>query len=416
MKRIYLICAISLLISCGKSGSGELTSPEPVVVADPVLLKLRSALKFSKEFAVWGETLITYNERINDQTSSITDGVLIAGNDVKFKYLNVKSVINHPNLAGYVIPQSTDYGVGDLKNVLANVASVEFLFSGSRFDALIFGYGSDFSIGNIQVEIDGKFTNISGYQYPPTNDGRPHYLNFEFKTVAVKRRIKIVYSGIRLFGGIVTDKNAVVEAVVPDNNLKLLVFGDSFTAGTGAENQFNKYLAYRVGDLLGFDNTIISGVGGTGYVNPNLSNVRKVFQQRITDITDAKPDAVIIAGGINDLGLAQPDEFAAITLLFLQTVSNALPNTEIFVTGPWWGSGVGYPQAHANAIQKSAAAVKRTHYIDVSTWITGNGSITSKNGSGNSDLYISSDKIHPSIAGHDYLARKLAAEIRKVIE
>lgn len=59
------------------------------------------------------------------------------------------------------------------------------------------------------------------------------------------------------------------------------------------------------------------------------------------------------------------------------------------------------------------AAARGLRYISpiAEGWITGNGKVGATTGNGNADIYISSDGTHPSNAGHEYLAWRLAGHL-----
>ena len=66
--------------------------------------------------------------------------------------------------------------------------------------------------------------------------------------------------------------------------------------------------------------------------------------------------------------------------------------------------------ANAAAAQADAVASRRLRYFDTRAdgWQLGTGRTTSVSGTGNSNIYIGSDGVHPVQAGHDYLGMRAA--------
>ncbi|WP_407122754.1 SGNH/GDSL hydrolase family protein [Bradyrhizobium sp. STM 3561] len=189
--------------------------------------------------------------------------------------------------------------------------------------------------------------------------------------------------------------------------------GDSYTSGTGAtygDSDWASIAAY----LLGIDDPWHSALTGTGFLNPGTTWTAR---SHVSDITGASPDLVVIAYGTNDTGLSG---IQAEVLLYLQTIRASLANVPIVVLGPW-PKATG-PSAAILTVE-SAVSAAVTQFNDplcafvpvsadtVGSWVFGTGFVGATNGSGNSDVYIDTDGIHPSNAGHEFLGRRAAAGI-----
>jgi acyl-CoA thioesterase I len=78
------------------------------------------------------------------------------------------------------------------------------------------------------------------------------------------------------------------------------VLGDSFAAGEGAENQPG--WVDRLTSEMCWSVAVNSAQGGTGYalVDPRTDPNNVVFSQRVDAVVAAKPNIVIVEGGVND--------------------------------------------------------------------------------------------------------------------
>jgi lysophospholipase L1-like esterase len=168
--------------------------------------------------------------------------------------------------------------------------------------------------------------------------------------------------------------------------------------------------------------TATAMVGGTGWgaFGQRAGGSRVRFSRRIAnDIVPYcdKNTVVVWAGGINDGTLYSAAGGAAAFRAEVDACLQAVAATgaKQVVLGPWNPTGTQAASASSigmrDALQAAAAAVAAT-FIDTLSWITGTGKVGSTNGSGNSDVYTSSDGTHPPRDGHGYLGRRAAAALR----
>jgi lysophospholipase L1-like esterase len=180
----------------------------------------------------------------------------------------------------------------------------------------------------------------------------------------------------------------------------------------GLGYSFDNYAA-KLGYLVGWNDMYQSGVGSTGYLAAPAPKLK--FRDRVaTDVYPFKPHVVVIAGGLND-ACTSTDEFKAEATALFDDVQKNLPNTVVFVVGPW--SPGCELQAHQDAIKAAVGTRANFYFIDNmgEQWQTGTGNVANPKGDGNSDIYISADGVHPTAAGHIYLAGKIADAVRKVV-
>ena len=78
-----------------------------------------------------------------------------------------------------------------------------------------------------------------------------------------------------------------------------------------------------------------------------------------------------------------------------------------------WGSH-STGQACCGALQ-TAAAESGVSFIDATSWIHGTGRVGDPRGDGDADTLTSPDGVHPTPAGHAYLAQKTANALRPLL-
>lgn len=162
-------------------------------------------------------------------------------------------------------------------------------------------------------------------------------------------------------------------------------------------------IPWRTSDLLGWE-PIVDGDGGSGYL------IAPTFRSRLTAILATDPDALVIAGGINDgtTGLATEID------TYFDAIVAARPDMPVFVCGPWAASDTSrVSQAGKFATIQAAAEDHGFIFLDNFTvpWITGTGTIAAPTGDGNADWMSASDGTHASPDGRRYLATRLAESL-----
>lgn len=172
--------------------------------------------------------------------------------------------------------------------------------------------------------------------------------------------------------------------------------GDSFTAGPDA---FPRKLADRMGWAVRY----IDGQGGTGYVaGPST------YPERIKDLAAVRADVLLISGGYNDTWnvVAGTKSMTEVRAAVDATLDDAVKaGSRVIVVGPFWSRLEPVP-AEANSINDYIHGAARSHgfqFVDVLTdnWVTPE----------NRAAIISEDNTHPSPAGQDYIAERLAAAV-----
>jgi lysophospholipase L1-like esterase len=210
------------------------------------------------------------------------------------------------------------------------------------------------------------------------------------------------------------------------NVLRLAWYGDSYSEGTNGSSTIypvpNAAWPVLTGELLGIRDVRQLAVGSTGYVS-DASGVRsKCVDQMPWTFAQGPFDLGVFAHGYNDAGRAA-DVITANALACYQLFRQKYPLTPIVVLGAQ--AGAGGPNATQIACENAIKAAVTLFddplckfapvSTDTQTWLNGTGKVGATNGSGNSDVYIDPDGVHPTLAGAEYLAFRSAPAIRAAI-
>lgn len=287
----------------------------------------------------------------------------------------------------------------------AYLHSVEFIFDGSAFEFIAFADGTEWAY---RLWVDGVPKATRGETQAGSN-GNDNRLKVDFGSRA-QRLIRIDH--FRSVGPIkvwIGPQDSISPA--PPRSGKILIFGDSFADAANNVNALNVYSMTLV-NLLGAGDYYIDGQGSTGFTSPG-SAPKTVYLNRINLVPDNwTPDVILLQGSTNDGGspnittAAQtaiarcrarwPDAVLALTGLILPQASSS------FSAGN-----------QANNAALTALAPSVDIFIDpvAKGWFSGTGWVGATTGIGNADIYRSSDSVHPTQAGHDYIAARIAHDL-----
>ena len=184
----------------------------------------------------------------------------------------------------------------------------------------------------------------------------------------------------------------------------VLVFGDSYTQGYGAEPMTQGY-AYLVGKPLGWQVTV-DGVGGTGYVNPGRKN-EGTYLDRLPKLAGRSFDLVVMQGSSNDRDVAYPALLDAISRT-MAAVRAEFPGATVVILGT--ATPYGKPDPTRLLVQCTLAGYASAHYlafldpIGESWFVDGDGK-----------LNANPDNGHPSNAGYRRIASRFEADMRVLL-
>lgn len=193
----------------------------------------------------------------------------------------------------------------------------------------------------------------------------------------------------------VVEEAPSLSAVPPGSSV--LFFGDSFTDGQGADSPEGGF-APLTADALGWDGRIEGG-RGTGYTTPG-PNGEGTYADRLTDLeADPALPLIVLQGGQNDLGAGEDairrgfrDTFNGLRELF--------PAAAFVVVGPMIPLGESGVEV-SDTLQAIADSEGLAYVSPVGEgWITEESATTLVSGG------------HPTPAGHELLAQRLADDLR----
>jgi lysophospholipase L1-like esterase len=189
----------------------------------------------------------------------------------------------------------------------------------------------------------------------------------------------------------------------PPDPVRVLVVGDSYSVGSaeggvGAAN-WTAVVTATVEDV-----TIdVAAEGGRGYVSTGSAG--RTFVD-LAARAGTGYEVVVVFGSRNDDGPGAEVQQAAEQTFALLTEGS--PEAELLVIGPPWVDGAppDHVRAASRAVQAAARAAGAT-FVDPlgEAWFTGS-----------ARSFIGADRVHPTDAGHEYLARRIAPSLQAAVE
>ena len=248
-----------------------------------------------------------------------------------------------------------------------------------------------------------------------TSVGSRHVLKFAFGSSA-PRTIRIDFYTMPFGGVFIGGSDSIWK--VPFTGDRLMILGDSFTAGSGENTGAgNGTWLTRFARLMGYQDIWNSSIGGTGYVADNSGASVTFGERAATDIGIYGPERVIVWGGYNDVLQPQADIDTAARDLY-RTLTTFLDGY-IVVVGPATSDGEATTgQLNTAATLRKVASIYKLPFIDPQTGAVYNedGDLLAQTGAWitpeNESAYIGGDGVHPNDAGHTYLAHRMAQAYR----
>ncbi len=278
-----------------------------------------------------------------------------------------------------------------------------------------------------RIIVDGRYLSLAGGTQTNAGTG---YSTIDWGGVRKWRTYMVETTTGATFYGVYTDAQSLVLPPNSANRVKVAWIGDSFSAGAnGLPAVANDTIPGRVAKMLGWSDVFNISEGGTGYLATN-NGTKYTFGQRLASIVAAQPDMVVYLGSVND---SQGNGFSSAqltpaALATWQALRAALPTTPVIAIGVTQGTSFDSSPGVFNytnvdyALQTAFNQWGDTnaYYIPVAgdplgMWITGTGKVTSTTGTGNADVYVSSDGVHPTYQGLNYWSTRIASSIRAVI-
>ena len=180
----------------------------------------------------------------------------------------------------------------------------------------------------------------------------------------------------------------------------VLILGDSYTAGDGADSPDQGW-AYLVANALGYP-TNIDGVGGTGFAwgggaQDELGGEYELRLQQIAATPSFVPNVLILQGGQNDAQIPVPEEIKAATTQTILAARRFWPGIQVVVLGPSAPQPLAEELRPTNTAVRAGAEAAGAPFVDA----VDAGWFTTANSPG-----FDADGAHPNSAGHAYIAEK----------
>ncbi|MFK0015727.1 SGNH/GDSL hydrolase family protein [Streptomyces sp. NPDC091027] len=270
-----------------------------------------------------------------------------------------------------------------------------------------------------RLSVDGrKVTDLMQAAAPGgTTPGSGNLITVDLGSAA-PRRIRIDFTTAP-WGGIYLPPSATMWRV-PLLGGRLMTFTDSIgdgsaqSVGGGAGTWVD-----RVARYLGSADVWRQGRGGTGYITPGA--YATLGSRVAADVVAWAPQRLIIWAGYNDNGGDQSAIASAASSLY-SAIRTGLPACEVYVLGCWAPTPTpGASIVNTDATLRTACSSAGLPFVSP---ITGGvydsiGALVATHGpfitSGNQSAYVGGDSVHPTDAGHAYLARRITAAIKELM-
>lgn len=311
---------------------------------------------------------------------------------------------------------------GGTRSEFSNSTSyeVEFYVSGDRlaFSLLNTTVKDDFRIYVDDMPLTSSWDYLSSTLYSS------NCAKVQFATSRV-RKVRFLSSGNISFTGVLVPGTAAIWAAPP--RFRVGITGDSYAQGgfdAGADGWVSGGgLGNQLAALTGWE-VLNLGQSNTGYVNDAGGSIGKSAYgspSRLAALA-ALPtlDLFIVFGSGNDSGSPTGTVTTAANA-FWNAVNDAHPDTPIVVAGVESGALEGFDPSVMDALNAALIAAAQANpnvagAIDmrIDPWVTGTGDAGAPAGDGNADLFISADGRHPTRAGFENLALRLADELAPI--
>lgn len=296
--------------------------------------------------------------------------------------------------------------------------TIRFMTDAPKVDVVLWnGYNGSFSY---TVFIDGVPVSLT----PTTPSPTAGYLHLVFpssKPRLVEIRTDCYIASVSVAPLYTAWKPA------PMQKPRLFVIGASYTAAlvfngtTGSSTLIQYGMWQQIEDYIDVEDVWIDGVSGTGFIKTagGFGSPNNNYNDRAPGIISSAPDILVVSNAFaNDS--YNGSSVSAITTAannFCTTIRNALPNCKIVlmegIRAPLYGDFT----ANYAAITSNLQSLRNDlYFINTGTWIDMAGYTPGHTtGTGNSDVYIGNDGVHPTIEGHAYLRSRIAPKVQQIL-
>lgn len=258
----------------------------------------------------------------------------------------------------------------------------------------------------IMVEVNGKLVSQRDLYRPSSLSGNSDKFTLVFPRPA-SRTIKIYADGaFGLYRVSVPTGGSISKPPAPINRVAFI--GDSYINGAGSvvpQLGYSNHEAWtaRVARMLGADDVVHAGIGGTGFVaGLDTGSVPNNYSTRVSSVLAMNPGTLFVTGSINDGQAGTGVQAAAESLL-----ASVASVPKVYVVSPIVSSYTG----NVDALRAAANTAGRP-FIDVSNFIYGTGRWNARTGDGNRDFFIQQDNAHPTFDAHVAVAEAIFDLVR----
>jgi lysophospholipase L1-like esterase len=203
-----------------------------------------------------------------------------------------------------------------------------------------------------------------------------------------------------------TSPQAVSPPIRPPR--RIVVIGDSYTGGSDAGGKGDANWAALVWKDLAADQLPVtpevSGQGGSGYVQRGVA--KTILGEEAARLVRPDDNVVVFFGGMND-GMVPPEDVSSAARAAFQGVRATAPNAVLLVIGPVWPHADQPPPVlRLRDAIRDAALEAGAVFVDpvAEGWFTST-----------PPGFIGFDNVHPTDAGHAYLAQQIEPHIRAAL-
>ncbi len=356
-------------------------------------------------------------------SSTIASATLVGPSDSRFTYRGAGDFrfgTTYPDTLMYQPTSRDPHSWGS-----PSVWSVQFTTDAAQFEV----YTKYYNVNQaIQVKVDGHRTTAVPRLVNGTSLGSRMVYKVDFGSAQTRNITLEVF--LTPFGGIYLPPGATLTKSAALTT-RWMVLGDSISGGSNANSGggAGTWIS-RAADYLGWDDPWNQAIGGTGYVADNNGTSKRLIDRVDGDVTPYAPKRLVVWAGVNDQTLSQSSIATAAGQLYAKLKADD-PGTRVYVAGPWSQSGnpTNGLQNTDETIRVAAKTAGLPFFSPITgkvfdatgtlvaqqrPWITGTGSVANPTGDGNADVYVGNDGVHPSDAGHAYIARRMALALEQL--